>query len=382
MSFVLRELTCTNWRNFQHLHISLGDKTTVLHGSNAVGKTNTIEAVQMITTGTSFRKPLLTQMIYHNKDAAQLRASYEDELHSVELACNISTHVKTYSKNNKKCSVSTLCSVMPSVLFSPDDLLFVKQAARLRRSEIDGFGTLAHKGYRKLVATFSRALEQRNNILKLNFVDSDMLHAWSVSLAHGSASVVAARLKLINHLYHKACEVYHTISPAEHLEIKYKSSIPLIKDLEHKVEETYLYTPQSLSSLSKEDLVQSYLDAFSQKEQEELRRQVTLIGPQRDDIEFYINGVPARTYASQGQQRSVVLAWKLAEVLFIKELTGQNPILLLDDVMSELDATRRLAIMEFIQQGIQTIITTTNLSYFTKDILDCAKVVNMNEKQS
>ncbi len=382
MSFILRELTCTNWRNFQHLHISLGDKTTVLHGSNAVGKTNTIEAVQMITTGTSFRKPLLTQMIYHNKDAAQLRASYEDELHSVELACNISTHVKTYLKNNKKCSVSTLCSVMPSVLFSPDDLLFVKQAARLRRSEIDGFGTLAHKGYRKLVATFSRALEQRNNILKLNFVDSDMLHAWSVSLAHGSASVVAARLKLINHLYHKACEVYHTISPAEHLEIKYKSSIPLIKDLEHKVEETYLYTPQSLSSLSKEDLVQSYLDAFSQKEQEELRRQVTLIGPQRDDIEFYINGVPARTYASQGQQRSVVLAWKLAEVLFIKELTGQNPILLLDDVMSELDATRRLAIMEFIQQGIQTIITTTNLSYFTKDILDCAKVVNMNEKQS
>jgi len=382
MSFILRELTCTNWRNFQHLHISLGDKTTVLHGSNAVGKTNTIEAVQMITTGTSFRKPLLTQMIYHNKDAAQLRASYEDELHSVELACNISTHVKTYLKNNKKCSVSTLCSVMPSVLFSPDDLLFVKQAARLRRSEIDGFGTLAHKGYRKLVATFSRALEQRNNILKLNFVDSDMLHAWSVSLAHGSASVVAARLKLINHLYHKACEVYHTISPAEHLEIKYKSSIPLIKDLEHKVEETYLYTPQSLSSLSKEDLIQSYLDAFSQKEQEELRRQVTLIGPQRDDIEFYINGVPARTYASQGQQRSVVLAWKLAEVLFIKELTGQNPILLLDDVMSELDATRRLAIMEFIQQGIQTIITTTNLSYFTKDILDCAKVVNMNEKQS
>lgn len=382
MSFVLRELTCTNWRNFQHLHISLGDKTTVLHGSNAVGKTNTIEAVQMITTGTSFRKPLLAQMIYHNENAAHLRGVYEDELHSVELECNISTHVKTYLKNEKKCSVSTFCSVMPSVLFSPDDLLFVKQTARYRRSEIDGFGILAHKGYRKLIKTFSRALEQRNNILKLNFVDSDMLHAWSVSLAHGSASVVAARLKLINQLYHKACEVYHTISPAEHLEITYKSSIPLIKDLEHKVEEPYMYTPQSLCSLSKEDLIQAYLDAFNQKEYEELRRQVTLIGPQRDDIEFYINGVPARTYASQGQQRSIVLAWKLAEVLFIKELTGQNPILLLDDVMSELDETRRLAIMEFIQQGIQTIITTTNLSYFTKDILDRAQVVNMNEKQS
>ena len=111
MSFILRELTCTNWRNFQYLHISLGDKTTVLHGSNAVGKTNTIEAVQMITTGTSFRKPLLAQMIYRNKDAAQVRASYEDELHSVELECNISTHVKTYLKNDKKCSVSTFCSV-------------------------------------------------------------------------------------------------------------------------------------------------------------------------------------------------------------------------------------------------------------------------------
>ena len=117
MSFVLRELTCANWRNFQHLHISLGDKTTVLHGSNAVGKTNTIEAVQMITTGTSFRKPLLTQMIYHNENAAHLRGVYEDELHSVELECNISTHVKTYLKNDKKCSVSTFCSVMPSVLF-------------------------------------------------------------------------------------------------------------------------------------------------------------------------------------------------------------------------------------------------------------------------
>ena len=111
----------------------------------------------------------------------------------------------------------------------------------------------------------------------------------------------------------------------------------------------------------------------------ELRRQQTLVGPQRDDLAFTINGRDARAFGSQGQQRSIVLAWKMAEVELSRELSGETPLLLLDDVMSELDEGRRGAMTRFVQGSIQTVVTTTNLGYFPQELLDAAKTVIMDE---
>lgn len=127
--------------------------------------------------------------------------------------------------------------------------------------------------------------------------------------------------------------------------------------------------------LSREEVRDRYREMLRAGRADDLRRQQTLIGPHRDDIEFSIAGREARAYASQGQQRSVVLALKLAEVVLARELVDDQPLLLLDDVMSELDAQRRAAVVSFIEEGIQTIITTTNLGYFSQDMVDAAKVV-------
>ena len=110
-----------------------------------------------------------------------------------------------------------------------------------------------------------------------------------------------------------------------------------------------------------------------------MRRQQTLVGPQRDDVSFTIDGRDARSFGSQGQQRSIVLAWKMAEVALCEEILGEKPLLLLDDVMSELDSVRRDAVTRFVQGGIQTVITTTNLGYFPDELLSGAKVVSMGE---
>ena len=119
------------------------------------------------------------------------------------------------------------------------------------------------------------------------------------------------------------------------------------------------------------------MEALEETHQESLRRQQTTVGPQRDELVFRIDGRDARTFGSQGQQRSIVLAWKMAEVRLAHEIVGQPPLLLLDDVMSELDARRRETMTRFVQDGVQTVVTTTNLGYFPQELLDRARVVHI-----
>ena len=128
--------------------------------------------------------------------------------------------------------------------------------------------------------------------------------------------------------------------------------------------------------LEGDELTARYLDRLAQGRQDDLRRQQTLVGPHRDDIRFTLNGRDARAFGSQGQQRSIVLAWKMAEVELSAEILGEQPLLLLDDVMSELDEQRRSAVVSFVQEGIQTVVTTTNLGYFPPELLEASKVVS------
>ena len=251
--------------------------------------------------------------------------------------------------------------LVPSILFCPDHLDMIKRAASYRRAALDDFGIQLNDRYAHLVSSYARIVEQRNSLLKEYPVPVDLLEAWDEVLVQTGAALLSHRLSLLERIRLRMVDAYRAIAPTETFDLSYQSTVGKIDT--------------STSRAEKEELFRTALVRASEDER---RRGITVVGPHRDEISFSIDGRDARDFASQGQQRSLVLAWKIAEAEVASDILGRYPMLLLDDVMSELDARRREAITGFVQGEIQTIITTTNLGYFSKDVIDRAKVVHID----
>ena len=364
MGLKVKNLGMLSFRNFPAKDIELGEGMTVLVGPNATGKTNSVEALQMLTSGTSFRHPRAADLILEGTDLARISSRLEGDGRVIDVACEITPQKRTFVRNGKKCRPADLSATLMSVLFCPDDLSFVKRGARWRRDELDAFGAQANSGYRKLSQAYAHAVEQRNRLLKDDQPDLALLDAWDASVALGGASLIVARLKLFSRLRSHLKTIYSQVSGTDKIDCHYVCSLGDLSDLS-----------PDLSSLDRGAVCDLFADRLAQTRDHDLRRQQTSVGPQRDDIAFTLDGRDARAFGSQGQQRSIVLAWKMSEVAIAEEVLGEKPLLLLDDVMSELDAQRREAVTRFVQGGIQAVVTTTNLGYFPQELLDAAEVV-------
>lgn len=361
MPLVLSNIELLDFRNHAFLELEPGEGLTICIGPNAVGKTNTVEAMQLLTTGRSFRKPTPKELIREGCGQARISARITGDGRVLDHRCDITPTKRSFQKNGKKCSSQDIAGELMSILFDPDDLNFVKGSASVRRDELDSFASQANKGYASVLSSYTRSIEQRNRLLKEPFIDFNLLDAWDDSIALGAATVLMARFKLFARLREKVKGLYPEISQNESLDC------------------TYVCTAgEELDRLGKDALIEHVRERIIQNREEDIRRQQTCIGPHRDDIAFTLDGRDVRTFASQGQQRSVVIAWKMAEVKVAAEITGSQPLLLLDDVMSELDASRRSAMGEFIQGEMQTVVTTTNLGYFSDDLLERAKVIRFD----
>lgn len=364
MGLLARSLSLTDWRNFPEQDLGLGQGLTVLVGRNAMGKTNTVEALQLLTAGYSFRRPRPGQLVREGASKGRARLRLEGDGRVVDLECTATSDPprRHWRRNGKACAPQDLPRTLMSVLFCPDDLSFVKRGASYRRDEIDDFGRQAAPGYSRLLQAYGRAVDQRNRLLKEPYPDLSLLDAWDSSLALGGSALLVARERLFERLGPRVVEVYGQIADGERLSCSYESSLGI-----------------DLAGLSREEVRDAFLARLSKIREDELRRQQTLVGPQRDDLAFRVEGRDARSFASQGQQRTIVLAWKMAEVDLAREVVGQLPLLLLDDVMSELDADRRGAMTRFVEEGMQTVVTTTNLGYFPEELLADAEVVHIGE---
>lgn len=358
MGLVIRNVGMICFRNFELRDIDLAPGMTILCGPNAIGKTNTVEALQLLTAGVSFRKPRASELILEGEDRARISSRLEGDGRVIDVACEITPQRRRFVRNGKSCHAADLSSTLMSVLFCPDDLSFVKQGARYRREELDDFGAQANAGYRRVASTYARSIEQRNRLLKEAQPNLDLLDAWDASVALGGATLLEARLRLFSRLKDHLRAVYAQVSESDVLDCHYVSTLG-----------------DDVVGMSRDRLAERFAERLAAGRENDLRRQQTLIGPHRDDIVFTIDGRDARSFGSQGQQRSVVLAWKMAEVELSREILGEQPVLLLDDVMSELDASRRDAVVRFVQSGIQTVVTTTNLGYFPNELLQDAEVV-------
>lgn len=359
MGLLVTEVSLADFRNFEQLTLELSPSMTALVGPNAAGKTNTVEAVQLLTSGASFRRPAPAELVRAGAESARIDVRLAGDGRVIDLRCDVTRSGRRFSKNGKRCRAADMPSTLVSVLFSPDDLSLVKGGASGRRAELDFFARQVSPGYARVLSEYQRAVEQRNLLLHEEVPDESLLSAWDASVALGGATLLAARLRLFSRLSQKISEAYGVISGGEELTCRYCCTLG-----------------EDLDGLSRDELRDRFLDQLEAARACDLRRHQTTVGPHRDDIRFEVGGKPAREYASQGQQRSVALALKMAEVELTGEIVGTRPILLLDDVMSELDETRRAAMLRFIDGDIQTLITTTNLDYFPEGLLERVKVVS------
>lgn len=348
MALKVTSLHLNGFRNFLHREVDLSPATTILVGLNAVGKTNTVEALQLLTSGMSFRNPKPQELINQSCEQAYITAYIEGDGRSLDVSCEISAHKRQFYRNDKKCHTADILGTLRSVMFCPDDLLLIKQSAKCRRDELDMLACQLNKQYYTAWKSFKKTLEQRNSLLKSGVATTDMLDIWDESLAQASAYVLQARYNLFVRLADQMQRLYPHISDRERLSCAYSTELAV--DLEHA---------------TKDDIITTYRAQLEESRAQDLRRERTCIGIHHDDLQFYLDGADARLYASQGQQRSLVLALKLAQVHLCYELLQEYPLLLLDDVMSELDEHRRSAIFSLLQQDVQTVITTTNLGYFS-----------------
>ena len=359
MGLAVKKLDMDDFRNAEARRVELSARTTVLVGPNASGKTNTVEALQMLTAGFSFRRPSPRQLVRDGAESARVAARIEGDGRVIDVRCDVAAGRRQFFRNGKKCHASDVPGTLLSVLFTPDDLALVKRGAHVRRDELDGFGRQAASGYSRLLSAYARAVEQRNRLLKEDRPDPGLLDAWDASVAAGGAALLHSRLRLFARLSPKVSGSYARISGGEPLACEYVCSLG-----------------EDARGLGRDELAVRFADALAEARPEDLRRQQTTVGPHRDDVAFIIDGRDARAFASQGQQRSAVLALKMAETLIAEEVTGARPLLLLDDVMSELDAARREAVVGMLLADTQAVITTTNLGYFSDDVLRDAEVVS------
>lgn len=371
------------YRGYSRLELADLGHLVVLAGPNAVGKTNIIEGIQLLTAGESFRKPGWAEVVSWGAECACIRAELVDAAadRSITHKMTAMAGKRAYEVNGKKRPASAMRGTCPSVLFIPDHLQMVKASSAVRRDTIDALAVQLSKPYTALKADYAAALRQRNLLIKNEVHAGPLFESWDESLAVNGARLAVNRMRLFARLAEYASAIYAQLADGEHLECVYLPSWERFDESGRQRPDVASVEDVDAASARGEVSVeeaQALIEEWSRRlTLQELSRKTSLVGPHKDEIVFFVGGRNARLFASQGQQRTIVLAEKLAEVELVREFTGTAPVLLLDDVMSELDTRRRDALTEFIDRSTQTFITTTNLGYFSDELLEQAQVIEL-----
>ncbi len=370
MGLKIRRFEYRNFRNYNHYVLDDISDLTLFIGPNAVGKTNLIEGVELLTALTSFRNPKSDHLVTLGETASYLTATLTDGDRLLEIKLVINQGKKEYFLNGKKKQTRSLRGILPSVFFCPDDLSFIKGSQSIKRSQIDLLGSQLSANYDSVRKDYEKIVRQKNRYLK-EVVSHDYLQSINDVLITIGAQLYTLRSQLVAELIPYIRNYYHELSGRmEKVDIAY---IPSWKKYDVDTES---FT--DIPFYSKEQARECLEAVLHNEHSREHERRRSLFGPHADKIEFYIEGRNADSFASQGQQRSLVLSYKMAEIALIRDKLNQDPILLLDDVMSELDGQRRRELVRLISHNTQTFITSTNLSYFEKEFLDHATIVMLD----
>ena len=364
----IKSLKLLYFRNYLSTNIDAHPSLNVLVGNNANGKTNIIESIFCLALGKSYRTKSDSECIMFGETATAMSCVVSKNNKNLDIMLGINNKGKSAKiAGVKKTKLTDFVGELNVVLFSPEDLQIVKGSPALRREFINREFYQFSRIYHKYNLMYQHLLKQRNSYLKdmrKNPKDEmalTYLETLTSQLAKVALYITKERVSFVQDISKLTYKNMLNISNGqETLKIRYKSSV--LEALNIKDTDDEAFTEENLKNV------------IMRKSFDDIMRGSTKIGPQHDDLEFYINDLDAKMYASQGQQRSIVLSLKLAEINYLKEKTGTYPVLLLDDVLSELDKNRQLKLLDAINENVQTFITTPSISDIKEDLLKKAKV--------
>ena len=354
----IKSIELKNFRNYDELTLSFSDKVNFIVGNNAQGKTNLLEGIYMSSIGKSFRTSKDSEMIGFGKDFCKIKVEAQKNLFLSDVEITISREkgksIKMDGVNIHK--TSDLLENIYIVIFSPEDLKIVKDEPEKRRRFIDRELCLLKPAYYDCLNNYKKVLLQRNTYLKEKYIDRSVLDIWDMQLASYGARIISMRDIFIKKLAQISSKLHHNITNGrENIKIAYDPNVKIAED-----QEAYLY--------------KCIKDSYDN----DMRLRTTTRGPHRDDIQFFIDKINVRNFGSQGQQRTSALSLKLAEIELIRNETGENAVLLLDDVMSELDQTRQEFLIRSLSD-IQLFITSTEITENLKDVVSKGKIYKIEE---
>ncbi|MEH7117422.1 DNA replication/repair protein RecF [Neobacillus vireti] len=345
----IEKLALKNYRNYDELFVEFENKVNVILGENAQGKTNVMESIYVLAMAKSHRTSNDKELIRWDQEYAKIEGRVQKQYSSLPLELVISKKGKKARFNHiEQKKLSQYVGNMNVVMFAPEDLNIVKGSPQVRRRFIDMEIGQVSPIYLHDMSQYQKILQQRNHYLKMMQIkkqsDPAMLEILTEQFIGMAVKVVKKRFEFLRLLENWAKPIHQGISRGlETLEIMYKPSVEVLEE-------------QDLSKM-----IESFQEKFAKVRVREMERGTTLFGPHRDDLLFFVNGRDVQTFGSQGQQRTTALSVKLAEIELIHNEIGEYPILLLDDVLSELDDYRQSHLLNTIQGRVQTFVTTTSV---------------------
>lgn len=352
---IIESVKLKNYRNYEMLDLQFDRGTNIFYGENAQGKTNILEALYMSGTTKSHKSSRDGEMIRFSEEEAHIRTDVVKQ----DLNYRIDMHLKKHKSKGIAINgvsikkASQLFGIVNIIFFSPEDLSIIKSSPQVRRKFMDSELCQLNKQYLYHLTNYNKVLNNRNKLLKDIYFRPDLketLFLWDEQLINYGMEIIEKRERFINRLNEIVAEIHFRLSGGrEQLRITY---VPNTK---------------------KEDLE----DAVKKNQEADLKRKMTLCGPHRDDLCFYVNDMNIHKFGSQGQQRTAALSLKMAEIELVKNSIKDTPVLLLDDVLSELDSNRQNELLNSISD-IQTFITCTGLDEFVNNRFEINKVFQVH----
>ena len=348
-------LELNQYRNYESLQVDFSPGINILYGDNAQGKTNLLEAIYLSGTSRSHRGTRDRDLIRFDHEEAHIRLLFRKE----DLSHRLDLHLKKRKSKGIAIDglpirrVSELFGLMHVVFFSPEDLSIIKNGPAERRRFLDMELSQLDRGYYTLMVSYHRLLQERNNLLKqIPYAPGlrDTLDAWDRQLLEAGKAIIGKRKEFVEKIRRMMREIHASLTGGlEEMDVRYDPNVEA-------------------------DLFEEKL--WDQRERD-IQAGTSSVGPHRDDIAFVVNGTDIRRYGSQGQQRTAALSLKLSQIRLIEEITGDKPVLLLDDILSELDHNRQNYLLDSIE-GIQTIISCTGLDEFVKGRISLDRILHVD----
>ncbi|MDO8754838.1 MAG: DNA replication/repair protein RecF [Anaerolineales bacterium] len=391
----LKHLSLTNFRSLTRLDVELPRRAVLLVGENAQGKTSVLEAIYFLAAFTSFqthvdrqivnfheaKNPLAVTRLVADYQRGKTKHRLEARLILEPTGTNGQRLRREILLDGAKRHTNDVIGHFNAVIFVPQMSQIIEGGPDERRRYLNLALAQAVPSYARVLSEYNQALTQRNALLKTlseRGGDANQLQVWDETLVRLGAQIILWRIQAVQEIERFASRIHHELTRgSEVLRLAYEPAYDPLSKPEMQLG-LKLDTPIDRSRLELDEIQTGFLTRLKTLRNEEIARGVTTIGPHRDDLRFIINKADVSDYGSRGQMRTTLLAMKLAEVEWMKERTGEWPVILFDEVMAELDAQRRADLLKYVGMGEQVLFTTTDLSMFSPEFVEQAEIWDVN----